>query len=235
MYQKHKNFKIERTKGLPIWRYMDFWKFLSLLKSSELFFANTTALGDQNEGRVPKEIVKLMYDNNNNKKVESYLFIVNELRPKTLISSWAASHHENFAMWKMYAKEKLGVAVKTTEDRLKSAFKPTKRPVFIGEVNYYNPESPKYEIGNLYLPFLVKHHYYSFENEIRCICSLSDEEFNDGLEYINISVNLNTLIEKIYITDSAKKIGLVDIIQNIKEAKSLDFEIEISGVNDNWL
>lgn len=93
MYKEHPEFIIERTKDLPLWRYMDFWKFLMLLNSSELYFPNVEMMGDQHEGKIPQKIYELMLKEDErlgrkNKFAQNYKeFIENRLRKKTLILS----------------------------------------------------------------------------------------------------------------------------------------------------
>ncbi|MDR6969189.1 hypothetical protein J2X31_003216 [Flavobacterium arsenatis] len=119
MYREHPNFFIDKTKNLPLWRYMEFWKFLDLLESSELHFSVVSKLGDQHEGKIPEKIFKLMIEQDEKKGrknnfAQNYKdYLEKSLREKVLINSWIASEKESFAMWKMYAQEKLGIAVKT--------------------------------------------------------------------------------------------------------------------------
>jgi hypothetical protein len=61
MYHEHNHeFIVEKTKNIPYWRYMDFWKFLNLINTSKLFFPNIEMLGDQNEGKIPEKIFNMM-------------------------------------------------------------------------------------------------------------------------------------------------------------------------------
>ncbi len=60
MHKDHREFKIEKTKDLPLWRYMDCWTFLKLVSTSKLFFPNVTMLGDDHEGRIPEKIYEMM-------------------------------------------------------------------------------------------------------------------------------------------------------------------------------
>src|SRR5690606_9500221 len=146
---------------------------------SKLFFPNVEMLGDQHEGKIPQEIFEMMLvDEKINESTNSYAentinWLVNK-RKKILISSWTAKETESFAMWKMYAKDKLGVAIKTDFEGLKNSFKYAQENIYIGEVFLYNKTSPQYLIGNTFFPFLVKHNYYEFESEVRCIAKIKD-------------------------------------------------------------
>jgi hypothetical protein len=239
MHVEHSEFIIDKTKDFPYWRYMDFWKFLNLISTSKLFFPNVEMLGDQNEGRIPEKAYEWMVgkDKKLGRKdnfAENYKRIVEkDLRPKTLISSWTASKTESFAMWKMYAKDKLGIAIKTNFERLSKSFHQTDSAIYIGEVKYYDDENPAYKVGNTFYSFLVKNNYYEFESEVRCITEISDSE--SIATFKNIDIDLNVLIEEVYISPFAYETGIIEIIEFIKIKNNLDFKIKISGVNDKWI
>jgi len=236
MYREHNVFRMQKTRDLPLWRYMDFWKFLKLINTKKLFFPNVEMLGDQHEGRIPKKILEMMEkDKNLNETFHKVYpaFIEKELRPKTVVCSWIASQHESFAMWKMYAKEKLGVAIKSNYERLKNSFHSAKEDVYIGEVTYYDDEHPFFVVGNSFHVFLTKHKYYEYESEVRCIAQIGDDEL--GITTKNIDVDLDNLIEEIYISPFAFDTGLAELIEFLKSGHSLNFKIEVSGVNDMWI
>ncbi|UUV20447.1 hypothetical protein [Paenimyroides aestuarii] len=238
MYKEHKEFKIDNTKDLPLWRYMDFWKFLKLINSSKIFFPSVEMMGDQNEGKIPEKIYELMVQQDKalrreNNFAQNYKdYIEQRLRKKILILSWNANHNESFALWKMYAKEKLGIAIKTTFERLKKSFEDAEENIYIGEVRYYDNNNPSYITGNAFYTFLNKHNYYEFEKEVRCIIQIKNDDTTTSK---NIRVDLKELIEEIYITPFAEKTGLIEIIEYLRDKNKLDFKISISGVNDNWI
>lgn len=238
MHIEHSEFVINKTKVTPYWRYMDFWKFLNLINTSEIFFSNVEMLGDQHEGRIPEKIFQMMlkkdemegYNCNDAKNYKN--LTENVIRKKIIILSWSANETESFAMWKMYAKEKLGIAIKTNFDRLKKAFDKTEEDIYIGEVRYYNDDKPSYRTGNTFYTFMTKHNYYEFETEVRCIAEISDEDEPSSKK---IKVDLNELIDEIYISPFAHETGLIEIIEFLKEKNNLSFKITISKVNDKWI
>jgi hypothetical protein len=237
MHKEHYEFIIGKTKETPYWRYMDFWKFLKLINTSQIFFPNVEMLGDQHEGRIPEKIFKMMVENDEkqgvkNNDAQNYKGLTENLRKKTLIVSWNANRTESFAMWKMYAKEKLGIAIKTNFGRLKKSFEDCEEDIYIGEVRYYDDEKPSYRTGNTFYTYMTKHNYYEFETEVRCITEVAHDD--DSL-FKNINVDLNELIEEIYISPFANETGLVEIIEFLKQKNNLSFKISISGVNDKWI
>lgn len=213
---------------------MDFWKFLNLLETSCLYFCRADLLGDQFEGTIPNPVLKLMIEEDRKKetnKNQLWISMVNNQRDSILISSWTYSKNESFAMWKMYAKDKMGVAIKTDLNSLKAAFEKTNVDIFIGEVNYFNPDQFDYQLSNLFKPFLDKLQYYEFEKEIRCITACAEGE--DKTSKL-INVDLNKLIKSIVISPSSKP-EFIRLMNLLKQEYRLTFEIELSEVNDSWL
>jgi len=232
MYKEYlETYKTLNSINKPIWRYMDFWKFLNLLETSCLYFPNAENLGDKHEGKFPKEVYEMMLEND----ADFYSFLKEQLETKlckeTLISSWTYHENESFAMWKMYAKDKMGVAIKTDLESLKKSFNKTERTVHIGEVTYFNKDNFNYSFTNLNYAFLNKHEYYRFEKEIRCITNcLPNEEVGCKL----VEVDLKELIRVVYISPNAKP-EYIKLLEMLKIQYQLNFEIELSEVNDSWL
>ena len=63
MYEDHPIFNTP-TDNTLIWRYMDFTKFISLLETSSLFFAQGDKLGDPFEGSFPKPNIRSRFYQN---------------------------------------------------------------------------------------------------------------------------------------------------------------------------
>lgn len=235
MYKDHYVFKTKNSADKPIWRYMDFWKFLNLLENKSLFFTNSNNLGDNNEGRIPSFILERMLQEDkakgNHRHEELNGFLANSLRKLHLISSWSYAERESFAMWKMYAKDKMGIAIETDVDSLKEAFKNTSRIVYIGEVKYINEDHFSFSTSNMFYPFLTKLDFYKFENEIRCITVL---ETNEIEESILVEVDLDILIKKVHISPNSKP-EFLKLIELLKKESGLKFEICYSKVSDSWL
>lgn len=235
MHDEHYVFRTTESSDKPIWRYMDFWKLLNLLETKALFFSNSDNLGDNNEGRIPSFILKKMKEqdkergNKNNENLNAYL--EKNLRKTHLISSWSYSERESFAMWKMYAKDKTGVAIETDLQSLKDSFKATSRKVYIGEINYINEDNYHFSTSNLFYPFVTKLDFYKFENELRCITITNDDE---EAESKLVETNLDTLIKKIHISPNSKP-EFRKLLEILKREYKLEFEICYSKVSDTWL
>jgi hypothetical protein len=88
-------------------------------------------------------------------ELQSIAALLKSLRHSTYICSWTASQIESFVLWKMYAREKLGVAIRTTWNELRKAFEQTEQNIHIGEVMYYDNENPVYKIGNTFYTIIT--------------------------------------------------------------------------------
>jgi len=238
MYTEHERLNTNGIENIPLWRYMDLWKFLQVINSSTLFFSSVSLLGDKAEGKFPEKVFKRMKDHefkkNNHDNFSHYYreFMEDIAINSTLILSWNSAKNESFALWKMYAKDKLGIAIKTNLNRLKQSFSSCTENVYIGEVEYYDNDIPDYKIAS-FSTLLTKHNYYSFEKEVRCLIRL--EESEKGADFKQIKVDLNELIEEVYLSPLAFESGLHEIVEFLMIKHNLNFKIKMSGINDSWL
>src|SRR4051812_47622134 len=108
-----------------LWRYYDLIKFLTLI-NGEIYFARADSFKDKYEGALPKknfeaEIGWLSYDASDlerKKVIKEVIKKVNEKKKKAAISCWHINESESAAMWDIYSKAGMGIAVSTTLDKL---------------------------------------------------------------------------------------------------------------------
>ena len=128
MYKDHPSFEPPSYDAV-LWRYMDFTKFVSLLDRQALFFARGDMLDDPFEGTFPKAnaAVRAQIIGENipeelreeAKQARSRVF--RESRPSILVNSWHENDYESAAMWKLYAKDNAGIALRTSFNDFKSS------------------------------------------------------------------------------------------------------------------
>lgn len=251
MFEQHEEFEqIEDSSVL--WRYQDLPRYLDLLLKKQLFFCRIDKYEDPFEGRYNKKTAKDFLKKDEKAEpsekekgepelVEEDVREMNErlYEKRTFVTanSWHVNSSENFAMWKIYAKGHYGIALQTTYERLKESFGVTKKPIHIGKVRYYDESIDLLPYNkNSLTPFLTKRHIYEYENEVRC-CYLIDEDgadtFNweeqDNLNGIFIPVDLDIMIEKIYISPYSPG-WIKDIVEGINKKFELNKEIVHSTV-----
>jgi hypothetical protein len=232
MYLDNKNIKLPEDPDTIVWKYLDLSKFLDLLLSQKLFMSRSDKFEDQYEGTFSEptfeEIRKLSIDQ------PDFLDFYKTHREKVAISSWHINEYESFAMWQIFTQNSEGLAIQSTVGRLQNAlllednFKQ-----YIGEVNYIDYKKEYIPFDDMFFPFLFKRKSFQYEREVRIISDVSGSKIsiNDGLK---INVDINQLIEKIYIHPKSENWYKNLVIQLVKEL-GFDFTIEKSDLESDIL
>jgi hypothetical protein len=187
---------------------------------------------DQYEGTFSEptyeEIKKLAIDN------PEFLNYYKTHREKVVVSSWHINEYESFAMWQIFTQNSEGLAIQSTLGRLQKALLPEQNfKQYIGEVNYIDYKKEYIPFDDMFFPFLFKRKSFQYEGEVRIISDISETniKINDGLK---IDININELIEKIYIHPKSENWYKNLVIQLVKQL-GFDFEIEKSDLESDIL
>lgn len=232
MYIENSNIKLSEDDDIIVWKYLDLSKFLDMLISKKLFMSRSDKFEDQYEGTFSEptfEEIKKIAENNPN-----FLDYYKSHREKVVISSWHANEYESFAMWQIFTKNNEGLAIQSTIGKLKSSLQPEKKfEQYIGEVNYIDYKKYFIPFEDTFFPFLFKRKSFQYEREIRIISdtSLHNLEIDNGLK---VDVNINQLIEKIYIHPKSENWYKKLVIELVKKL-GFDFTIEISDLESDIL
>jgi len=232
MYLNNPNIKLPQDPDTIVWKYLDLSKFLDLLLSQKLFMSRSDKFEDQYEGTFSEptfeEIKKLSIDN------PDFLHFYKTHREKVAISSWHINEYESFAMWQIFTQNSEGLAIQSTVKRLQNALAPENNyKQYIGEVNYIDYKKEYIPFDDMFFPFLFKRKSFQYEREVRIITDVAESnvKLNDGLK---INVNINQLIEKIYIHPKSENWYKNLVIQLVKQL-GFDFEIEKSDLESDIL
>ncbi|SHG85089.1 hypothetical protein [Flavobacterium defluvii] len=232
MYLNNPNIKLPADPDTIVWKYLDLSKFLDLLLSKKLFMSRSDKFEDQYEGTFSEptyeEIKKLAVDN------PDFLNYYKTHREKVAISSWHINEYESFAMWQIFTKNNEGLAIQSTIGRLQKAVKPENNfDQYIGEVNYIDYKKEYIPFDDLFFPFLFKRKSFQYEREVRILTDTSknDIRLNDG---IKINVDINQLIEKIYIHPKSEN-WYKKLVIELVERLGFGFEIEKSDLESDIL
>jgi hypothetical protein len=150
---------------------MDFAKFVSLIHRRALFFPNAASLGDPFEGSYPMANIRLRptwYGEYAESMERQGYGEKLRLLQSTLISCWHMNPVESAAMWRLYASQGYGIAVRSTYERLTRAFE-IDRPLYIGTVIYLDYDTDPMPEGNLFDPFVHKRASFRHEQELRAV------------------------------------------------------------------
>jgi hypothetical protein len=232
MYLNNPNIKLPDDSDTIVWKYLDLSKFLDLLLSKKLFMSRSDKFEDQYEGTFSEptyeEIKKLATDN------PDFLNYYKTHRERVAISSWHINEYESFAMWQIFTQNSEGLAIQSTISRLQKALVPeTNFSQYIGEVNYIDYKKEYIPFDDMFFPFLFKRKSFQYEREVRIISDISESKIklNDGLK---INVDINQLIEKIYIHPKSENWYKNLVIQLVSEL-GFNFEIEKSDLESDIL
>ncbi|SEA95408.1 Protein of unknown function [Flavobacterium gillisiae] len=232
MYLDNQNIKLPEDPDTIVWKYLDLSKFLDLLMSQKLFMSRSDKFEDQYEGTFSEptfeEIRKLSIDN------PDFLKFYKIHREKVAISSWHINEYESFAMWQIFTQNSEGLAIQSTIGRLQNALTPENNyKQYIGEVNYIDYKKEYIPFDDMFFPFLFKRKSFQYEREVRILSDVSENNIslNDGLK---INVNIDQLIEKIYIHPKSEN-WYKDLVINLVKQLGFDFTIEKSDLESDIL
>lgn len=246
MYKEHHEFSQPEDVNCKVWRYMDFTKFISLIDSKELYFNRSDNFEDKFEGMGPPFIkTEISIPQKARESITRRTEAINKSiylndRKYFAISCWHQNEFESAAMWKLYLQNSEGVAIQTTYQRLRDSFIGPE-DIYMGKVDYENYERGILPSGYAFQAFLNKRRSFEHEKEVRAI--YWDPPFNDDgrtIDYTqttiehgkSISVDLTTLVEKIWVSPYADN-WFLDLLTNVIKRYQLDFEVERSKMYDD--
>lgn len=248
-YRNETNIPPKETK---LWRYQDFSKFVSLIDSKKLYFTRADSFDDPFECARGYNFQKEdIYANDENffllkgrnqlnesgkntptdveinkaslEEREAFIKQQEEKRKSYFVSCWHANDRESDGMWRLYASTYTqGIAVQTTVERLcrslgNDCFE-------IGKVSYISFDRPL-EVTKT--PVWYKRDCFEYEKELRVVIKEIDNLDKGKL----IDVDLDTLIESIYISPTATP-WLADLVKNIMLKYGLQKSIVKSKLNE---
>ncbi len=205
--------------NLVLWRYMDLARFVSLLKTKQLFFSRADSLQDRFEGSLTKSNYEMRA------RVGAVGGSQRRLRERVYVNCWFAQNQQSTAMWNIYGGSASSVAIRTTYGKL-IAVLPEQTPIGspnVGLIDYIDraAEGSPYpsDWRNEFQPFFQKNIEYSYEHELRImIAKLYVEVETDPNIYLPKDVKIISetglvcpitsfidLIDMVYVNFEAKK------------------------------
>ena len=251
MYKAHPSFT-PPADDTVLWRYMDFTKFVSLLDRSELFFARADKLEDPFEGSFTVKNEELyaaalekqyeeqwwMYrlsDSSPEKDLLRWAASLKDDRKRILICCWHESSHESAAMWRLYARETDGIAIKTDFSSFKQSLR-SDEDIYIGKVDYVDYEHYRIPENNLFNPYLYKRQDFNHEREVRAIATTfpkSADEINQPPKICDMGqyyeVDLSLLIKEVIVAPYADE-WFLELVQSVVVSR---YELEVPVVRSN--
>ena len=197
---------IEVDWNEQLWRYVKLARFLELMRTSRFYFAAATQFADPFEGAVAVQ-VNMPPPDPRYAEMEDLERAFFALKRMTKINCWHRADYESDAMWKLYAEASKGIAICTTPERMRAAFKPFRlRETYGAEdlwgspLSYIDLTQVRIRGGNMLKRFFWKHRAFAWEREFRLAISLRlAEEYGAEIpaEGIEVEVDLGVLVEHI--------------------------------------
>jgi len=217
MFAEQPPFQKPPDTNAPIWRYLDFSKFVDLLETQTLFFNRTDRFDDEFEGSYPQLntlLRPMLYGGET--KISAHLLAkmsvtFKEWRRFMAINCWHMSNHESAAMWKLYLKGNEGISICSTYNRLVESFLPCDDTIYVGVVKYIDYDTEWMPEGSLFYPFVHKRKSFQHENELRAIicrfpiekdgkADLSQDTIDQG---INVPIAFTKLVSKVCVAPTS--------------------------------
>jgi hypothetical protein len=234
----------EPPEDLVLWRYMDFSKYAWLLHAKALWFARADTLGDPFEGAMllnpegrarVREARREIQEKSGGSPItfqaanrealgRAFEELTEPSTPRLFgINSWHAAEGESAGLWRIYAPQGMGVAVRTTVGRLKRAMRDDPRKVYVGQVSYHDFNSESAGVENLLRMFLRKRRSFEHEREVRGLMFLQPgtqivEPKPMGLA---VAADLGELVEAVRVDPDAPSY-LLDAVRGVTSALGLD-------------
>lgn len=237
----HECFTQPNTESIPLWRYMDFTKFMSLITHQKLFACRSDLFDDPYEGTYTRGIINYIQelkedDNENDTKTLKLIYDFNKkLRKATYISCWHANEFESAAMWDLYSKNDASVAIETTYADLKHIL-PSE--AYLGLVNYIDYDKEAFPIGNVFHAFTHKRKSFEHEREVRFLIQrLPFDKDNNRVDFDNIitpnvipiTVDINKFVKRIHLSPRSPE-WMLNLLQDIVKRYSIDVEVRRSDL-----
>jgi len=157
-----------------LWRYMDLAKFMLLIEKASLWFARLDQFEDPLEGTfTDAELEHLRSLNSPSAALpslisEGYIRGTKQMRGTAYVNCWRAGSTESMAMWDLYGKGGVVVAVKTTVANLTDAISTSPLRTFLAEVTYVDWNVAPFDNNSLVMCFR-KDLSYAHEREVRAV------------------------------------------------------------------
>jgi len=267
MYKPSEHYRAPGDLDAKIWRYMTLDKFISMLDFQALWFSRGDSLGDPYEGAMSapsvEELVAFFEELDRQPPYHPDAFearkVVNGLvrqsydaaRTMGFFSCWHMNQHESMAMWSIYGDE--GIAIQSTFRRLSESFSSQEeRKISIGVVRYadhlvgYTGRSGwSAERSHFAQMWMTKGKAYEYEQEVRAVTVirpiLTNSRMDSGkLDHptgVNVPVNLETLLEGIYVSPKRRPYfrSLVESVMHHYDCPTIPLNHSRLNMTPSWI
>jgi hypothetical protein len=240
--------------GMTLWRYMSFAKYVSLLTTRTLYFANTIAFEDKHDGVMSdlsldhkQREVKRLLDKaqgtlSTGVDVDSMARELRQLlrasalamRKKSFVNCWHMNRTQSAAMWGLYtSNSQEGVAIRSTVGRLTKALAGCDKDIYIGSVLYLDTEKRPISADSAFNMVLTKRKSFEHENEVRAIFYDKAGTFAATDERgIGITVDVSQLIVEVWVSPYSNE-WLRRLVEQVSKDYGVKCPVKKSALYDD--
>jgi hypothetical protein len=202
----HPCFPQPSNKAIPVWRYMDIAKLVSMLTSKAIYLTRIDRFSDPYEGTTTSNaaagIAQFLKAVDSANDASHVLKMIDTARSELFVSCWHANEHESEAMWRLYCGDAGGVAIQSTYLSLLEAIR-WHAGVYIGAVRYIDYKTTAFPDANAYYPAMHKRASFMHEREVRLVKLHPLPIQGEQDVEMSIPVDLDRLCKAIYVAPSA--------------------------------
>lgn len=168
--------------------------------------------------------------------LQNMIRLTEEGRRMRNISCWHMNEDESDAMWKLYLKSTEGVAIQSTIKKFIDCLETDTTNTEVGSVEYIDYETEKFSNDDFNAPFFSKRRSFQHEREFRAVrFDVADIVEDTPIPYdfgVNIPVNLETLIENVYVSPTSPGwfLSLVESITQKYGVKQKPIQSKLMGI-----
>lgn len=212
---------------VPIWRYLDLAKFVSMLTTKSLYFSRADLLGDPFEGSYPRANKATL--NIPAKQVTQWVYV----------NCWHENEHESAAMWAQYIKSGEGIALRSSVGRLKRSTARDETVVFVGRVKYIDYEKdglPAEALGNVLHAFAHKRKSFEHEREVRALTvgNSKTTKLSGGTMVlpvgVSVAADLSELLESVHVAPGSPT-WFLEVVKSITDRFGLLVAVKQSALD----
>jgi len=222
----------------PLWRYMDFTKFVAMLVSEGLYLARLDQLGDVYEGWIPKPLKRHyggFWGQEHMKRDRELRKRSSVERSRCYVSCWHANVEQSDAMWKLYQKGTEGIAIRTTCRSLQASLTDAPEELWIYGVEYADSEKKPTHAGSMLHACLTKRKPFEHEKEVRVVWynrqrSKSHRKKSELDTGFYVKCKLATLIQQVYVAPTESP-WFAPIVKDVLQKYGINARVVQSGLN----
>lgn len=225
----------------PLWRYIDFTQFISILEKESLWYSSAADFLDSWEGGLTEAQLDRISENVDflDDRETFVRSVFDSLRETTFVSCWHQREGETAAMWELYNDRGKEVAIKTSVRNFREAVDLTE-DMMMGCVEYINYDNdPDLFPISRQSPFFYKRESFRHESEFRSIkCEFHTPDFEEVDESYRkkvanespagkpITVNPEVLIDEVVVSPVVGN-WMHGLVEDILERYGLSEDISV--------